>query len=535
MTSRTFNFGDLLEICAQAAADRDCIVCEGGRTSFAQFDQRVNAVAAELAAHGIGSGDTVGIHLRNTPEHLEAFFAACKLGAAPVNVNFRYVDDELAYIYNDAKLAAVVVGDEFADEALRVAKRTPTLRLVLQVGGAVRAGAEGYPAAGERRADPPPAKRSDDDLILIYTGGTTGMPKGVMWTHRDLFFGALGGGGFFCQAGPARTPEEVADRLRASFVLKSIPLPPLMHAAATWATLCGMFAGSPVVLDPERHFDPGRIFDLVEREKIQSITIVGDAMARPLLDALEANPTRWNLAHVLSVGSGGAVFSQHLQDGLRRFMPNARIMSSIGSSEGGTFGTGPRGSEGFMTLAGRPDLAVVVDRARLAGPGEMGILARVGHIPRGYWGDPEKTAATFVEFGGRRYALTGDQARLEADGSIVIFGRGSTCINTGGEKVFPEEVEEVLRRHADVLDALVVGTPDPRWGEAVTAVVQLRTGASLDEKALQAHCRGALAGYKIPKHVVRVDHVVRSPAGKADYGWAKRTAIAALQEQAAHA
>jgi fatty-acyl-CoA synthase len=349
-----------------------------------------------------------------------------------------------------------------------------------------------------------------------------------MWTHRDLFFGALGGGGYFCQAGPARTPDEVADRLRQSFVLKSIPLPPLMHAAATWATLCGMFAGSPVVLDPARHFDPVQIFDLVEREKIQSITIVGDAMARPLLDALEANPGRWNLAHVLSVGSGGAVFSQHLQDGLKRFMPNARIMSSIGSSEGGTFGTGPRGNEGFMTLAGRPDLAVVVDRSRLAEAGEMGILARVGHIPRGYWGDPAKTAATFVEFGGRRYALTGDQARLEPDGSIVVFGRGSTCINTGGEKVFPEEVEEVLRRHQAVLDALVVGTPDPRWGEAVTAVVAIRPGVVIEEETLRVHCRGALAGYKIPKHVVRVASVVRSPAGKADYGWAKKVAIAAL-------
>lgn len=535
--SRSYNLGDLLEIAAAAVPEREAVVFGERRYTFAELDARASRLAAWFAARGIGRGDTVGLHMCNSPECLETFFAACKLGAVPVNVNYRYVAEELRYLYGNARLAALVVDAQFLDEAAAALDAAPGLRALAVVGDGAAARpsiAIDYAAAldegakGVREVAPGRDSRRGDDLTLLYTGGTTGMPKGVMWTHEALFFGALGGGGFFSGSGPVAAPGELTARIAEAPPLRCLPIAPLIHGSALWGTLIALFAGQTVILNPGRHFDAAQILDLVVRERVQSITIVGDAMAGPLLDALKAHPGRWDVSGVVSLGSGGAVFSSHLQDGLRAFMPYAYFTNAMGSSESGAIGLGAKPEEGLLRLPARPDVAIVVEGARLAQAGETGILARSGHIPLGYWGDPEKTAATFVQVDGRRFVLLGDRARLEADGSYTMFGRGSTCINTGGEKVYPEEVEEVLKRHEAVADAVVTSVPDSRWTELVTAIVQRRPGSEPSIEALQTHCRGSLAGYKVPKRIVWTERMVRSPAGKADYGWARRYALGQL-------
>jgi fatty-acyl-CoA synthase len=300
-----------------------------------------------------------------------------------------------------------------------------------------------------------------------------------------------------------------------------------MHGAAMWAALASLFAGHTLVLQSAPGFDPRTVLDLVARHRVNILVIVGDGMARPLADALAAEPGRWELASLVHVGSGGAVFSQAVQQALREHLPRTMMSSSLGSTEAGTLGAGAAGGEGLMRFPARPDLLVVVDGQRLAQPGETGVLARGGPMPVGYLGDPERTARTFALVEGRRLSITGDLARLEADGSITVLGRGSTCINSGGEKVFPEEVEQALKSHPAVLDALVVGQADERWGERVAAVVALRAGAAVDASALQEHCRASIAGYKIPRAIVFTDGVRRSNTGKPDYGWAKETVAAA--------
>jgi fatty-acyl-CoA synthase len=324
--------------------------------------------------------------------------------------------------------------------------------------------------------------RSDEDQSVLYTGGTTGKPKGVVWSHKALFYSALGGGCAYTPAqGPVRTPEELAERGRTGPPIRSTPVAPLMHGAALWATLMSLFAGHTVVISDRHHFDAEHILELLAREKVSFCNIVGDAMAVPLLDALLARPGRWDLSSLMAVGNGGALFSGHVQEGLKKVLPHIYIANGAGSSEAGMFAGGTKPAAGALfRLAPTPWLDVLVDSSRRAETGEVGILARAGMVPVGYLGDPERTAKTFVSIGGQRYALTGDIAKREEDGSILVFGRDSNCINTGGEKVFVEEVEEALRRHPSVYDCLVVGLPDPRWGSKVVGVVAKRPGATAD-------------------------------------------------------
>lgn len=536
----TFNFGDLYDITAATVPDKVAIRYDGTSITFAESAVRTDRIAAALHAAGVRRGDTVALHLHNVPAHIEAFIAACKLGAAPVNVNYRYQAAELEYLYDNMQVAALYVGAEFLAAALPVAQRQSSLKVVVAVDGNPAELPPGVldhaTIASDTTLAPPPVERRSDDLVILYTGGTTGMPKGVMWTHEDLFFSALGGGGYYSALGPIAAPEDLPERIRTGYPLTSLSLPPLMHAAAMWYCLIGLYAGQTAVLNPARHFDAEQVFDLIIAESVNSIIIVGDAMARPLAEALEAHPGRWDLSRLAMIGSGGAPLSAHLQTRLSGLLPNTRVMTSLGSSESGALGAGAPSPDGMLRLAPRADLVVLM-RVNEDGPepgwrravvGERGIISRWGRLPQGYLRDPQKTAATFAMVEGVRYAITGDEGRLEDDGGITLFGRGSTSINTGGEKVFPEEVEQVLRGHPAVLDAIVVGVPDPRWGEAVTALVHRRTLEATDVDALRDYCRKALAGYKVPKHVLFVDEVQRSPAGKADYPWGKRTARALL-------
>jgi 3-oxocholest-4-en-26-oate---CoA ligase len=527
--AKQFHLADLFETVAKTVPDRLAIISDSARLTYAELDQRTSRLAAGLAAQGVGHGDKIGLYLYNGPAYLEGFIAACKLGATPYNVNYRYRPDELRYLFANADSTAILHGAEFSPIIREVRGDIPTLKVTVAVpdgsGGDI-AGSLDYTELLSH-APGGPWTRYEDDIILSYTGGTTGMPKGVMWPHKAFLFACAGGAGYFNPAGPVQVPEDIADRAANGYPLKMFPLAPLMHMAAIWATWSAMLNGLTIVLDEGRAFDPERIFDTVEREGANLIQFVGDAMATPLRDALRANPGRWKLDHVMNLGSGGAVFSQHLKDDLKAMIPSASITDGMGSSETGVSGMAEKSNEGVMRLAANDLQQIIVD-GRLGEVGETGFIARTGNTPVGYYNDPVKTAETFQMIDGTLWAVSGDAGRLDDDGMITMFGRGSTCINSGGEKIFPEEVEEVLRTHPAIFDAVVAGQKDDRWGERVIGIVSRRAETpepSLDD--VKAFLADKLAGYKIPKALIWVDEVTRSPAGKQDYRWAKELAATA--------
>lgn len=518
-----FHLADLFETVARTVPERLAVVGEHDRFTFAELNERCDRLAAGMAAYGVGRGDSVGLYLYNGPAYLEAFIAACKLGAVPYNVNYRYRADELRYLFANADSVAIIHGAEFSPIVREVSGDVPTLRVTVAVEDGSGEDITGSVPYADLLAHEPggPWGRDEEDYLLCYTGGTTGMPKGVMWPHRAFLFACAGGAGYFNPHGPVSEPGDIESRARDSSPMKLFPLAPLMHMAAMWAVWSALLNGLTIVLDEGRVFDAERVLDIAEREQANLIQFVGDAMATPLRDALRANPGRWNLARVVNLGSGGAVFSQHLKDDLKALVPTANITDGLGSSETGTSGQAEKSDEGVMRLPASEAQQIVVE-GRLGAVGETGLIARTGNTPIGYYNDPVKTAETFVTIDGTLWAVSGDAGRLDPDGKITVFGRGSTCINTGGEKVFPEEVEEVLRAHPAIFDAVVAGQPDPRWGERVIAVVSLRPGH--DQPAFEevkAFTAERLAGYKVPKALVWADEVRRSPAGKQDYRWAR--------------
>ncbi|HPZ47740.1 MAG TPA: AMP-binding protein [Novosphingobium sp.] len=522
-----FHLADLFETVARTVPDRLAVIGDSARLTFAELNERADRLAAGLAAQGVGRGDAVGLYLHNSPAYLEGFIAACKLGAVPYNVNYRYRAEELRYLFANADSAAVIHGAEFAPIMREVRGEVPTLKVTVAVEDGSGEDISGSLPYADLLAHEPggPWERSQEDCLLCYTGGTTGMPKGVMWPHRAFLFACAGGAGYFNPHGPIVQPQDIESRARDGYPLRMFPLAPLMHMAAMWSVWSAILNGVTIILDEGRVFDPERIFDTAEREGANLIQFVGDAMATPLRDALRAHPGRWNLSAVVNLGSGGAVFSQHLKDDLKALVPGAQVTDGMGSSETGMSGMAEKSDDGVMRLAANAQQQVVVDGQRLAKVGEVGLIARTGNTPIGYYGDPVKTAETFVTIEGALWAVSGDAGRLDADGMITMFGRGSTCINTGGEKVFPEEVEEVLRTHPAVFDAVVAGQPDERWGERVIGVVSRRADVAEPEfDEIKAYLAERLAGYKVPKALVWVDEVKRSPAGKQDYRWAKEVA-----------
>ncbi|HQA18518.1 MAG TPA: AMP-binding protein [Novosphingobium sp.] len=524
-----FHLADLFETVARTVPDRIALIGANERLTFAELDERCDRLAAGLAAHGVGRGDAVALYLYNCPAYLEAFIAACKLGAVPYNVNYRYRADELRYLFTNADSVAIIHGAGFSPIIRDLRADVPTLKLTVAVEDGSGADIAGSVPYAELLAHEPggPWERSEEDYLLCYTGGTTGMPKGVMWPHRAFVFACAGGAGYFNPHGPIQQPQDIESRARDGYPLKMFPLAPLMHMAAMWALWSALLNGVTIILDEGRVFDPERVFDIAEREGANLIQFVGDAMATPLRDCLRAHPGRWNLSAVMNLGSGGAVFSQHLKDDLKALVPSANITDGLGSSETGMSGTAEKSDEGVMRLPANAQQQIVVD-GRLGKVGETGLIARTGNTPIGYYNDPVKTAETFVMIDGTLWAVSGDAGRLDADGMITVFGRGSTCINTGGEKVFPEEVEEALRTHPAIFDAVVAGQPDERWGERVIAVVSPRAGAARPPyEEIKTYLSGKLAGYKLPKALVWVDEVKRSPAGKQDYRWAKDMAAGA--------
>jgi acyl-CoA synthetase (AMP-forming)/AMP-acid ligase II len=528
-----FNLADLFESVVDVAADQAAMVADDRRLTYVELDDRANQLAHHLLSAGIGPRDRVGLQLANGTEYLEGMLACFKIRAVPVNVNYRYVTSELRYLYQDAGLVGLVFHSRFAPAVTDAQAAMPERRTLLEVGDDTRGSGLGDDyehALASATAFRDFAPRSADDLYCVYTGGTTGMPKGVLWRHEDIFFAAMGGGDALQLGNVIGSPEELAARVMRPG-MTALPAPPFMHASAHWLAFTMLFGGGKLVTLPGGRFDPAAAWLLVGTEAVNILVVVGDAMARPLLNELDAHPARYDISSLVAVGSGGAVLSPSTKRRLAELLPGRIVADAFGSSETGQLGgrapdDDPYGAPRLHT----DELTDVLDdelRPVVPGSGTLGRLARSGHIPIGYLGDVEKTAATFVETGGKRWALPGDMATVDADGAIVVFGRGSLCINTGGEKVFPDEVEAAVKNCDDVEDVVVVGVPDERYGERVVAVVQASAGCRVDGEALRASCRGRLAGYKVPRQIVVTDAIRRSPAGKPDYRWAKAFALTA--------
>jgi len=523
------NFGDLFEHAADAFGDRIAVACGDRQVTYGELDERVNRLAHHLAGIGVGPGDHVGLYARNSIEAIETLLAACKIRAVAVNINYRYVERELRYMLANSDLSALVYDREFAPRVAAVRAAAPGLRgtVVIDDGTAGPAGDGDGTDYDQALAAAPPDRdfpaRSNDDVYIIYTGGTTGYPKGVMWRHEDIWR-TLCGGIDFTTGIPLADEWAQSRRGQESNGLVRLCAAPLIHGQAQVATFGGLFAGDTNVLMPR--FEPQEVWRAVERHRVNLMAIVGDAMARPLIEAYQAGG--YDASSLIAFSSTAALFSPVVKDACAQALPNVVITEAIGSTETGfgglAFVTAGAEHRGGPTVTPGPDIIVLNDRGRPAGPGEVGRLARGGHVPLGYYNDPEKTAALFAEVDGKRYAVPGDWARVEADGTVTLLGRGNTCVNTGGEKVFPEEVEGALKSHADVFDALVIGVPDARLGERVGALVQPRAGRAVDLAGLEAHVRGQVAGYKVPRSVWLVDAIGRSPSGKPDYSWARRYA-----------
>ena len=521
------NLADQVAAVGAALPDRCALVCDGDRLSYPELTARSNQVAQHLAGAGLAPDEPVGLYLLNSTAYIEALLGCMVARTVPVNINYRYTGHELAQLLRSARLAGLVVDAEHAWLASAVAPSCPTLRHVVITGRDLAQPPPRFPdqvtvvdyapAVAAAPASRPDNGRSGDDKLIIYTGGTTGLPKGVLWRHEDFFFAALAGGNHY--GPPRQSVDEIitaaAEVPAAGYVITA----PMMHGAGTYTLFSAFLLGATVVLS--RKFDAAAALRQVKAERAMVLQVVGDAMARPIADELAARPGEYDLSSLLVLGSGGALLSAPVREQLHAVAPNVYITDRFGASETGSDGelSGDLGSQPRLAHAG--NVHVLDESLRPVPPGGTGRLAKSGHVPLGYFDDEPATRATFPVLDGVRYALLGDLARVADDGSIEVLGRGSTCINTGGEKVFPEEVEQALKRHPAVLDAVVAGVPDERFGERVAAVAGLRPGMSATEDELRTHCRETIAGYKVPARIEFVPSVVRSPSGKADYRWAR--------------
>jgi 3-oxocholest-4-en-26-oate---CoA ligase len=520
----TFNFADMWELVSAAIPQRTAVVCGRDRRSYADLDDRAGRLATWMASRGVDTGSFIGLQMHNGIEYVEATLAAYKLGAVPVNINYRLLDVELTHLYTDSGLVGVIGDRDLADRINAVSARIPTVSWTMSTG-------DDYDAALASSATPTRGgERSGDDPYVLYTGGTTGKPKGVVWRMEDAFFSCIGGGDPTGAFGPVTRPEELVDRILDGNAF--LPAAPLIHAAGMWTTLRWLLAGAKVVVLPD--FSPAQIWSAIAAEQVTVMNIVGDAMARPLLDTLAQRPDT-DVASLRTIASGGAPLTPAIRGQLLAAMPWLTVKDAYGSSETGVHGWSVHTVESPDSTQFEVTDTVVLDPETLAevpaGSNQPGLVARRDRVPVRYHNDEQKSAATFVTIGGRRHALTGDMALRQPRGGIRLLGRGSQCINSGGEKVFPEEVEEVLRTHPDVFDAIVIGAPDPRWGQRVVAIVALSVANGLTVQGIQAFCRAALAAFKIPKDVVFVDAVRRTVAGKPDYAWAGDVAASTAVSQ----
>ena len=541
-----WNYANLWESVAKATPERPALIHGDKTIAWKDFDRRANALAKVMVEAGVAKQSKVAAYLYNGPEYIETYFAAFKAGLVPFNTNYRYGGDELTYLFDNADAEVVVFHASFAEMADKVRGRLPKVKAWIAVGEPghpVPAWALDYDAIVAADVDhfEAPWGRSGDDLLIMYTGGTTGMPKGVMWRQEDLFKALGGGANLLLGLGALERVEEAGERAKAMEASGAplnitIPVAPLMHATGQFISFGSLIGGGAVATLVSRKFDPGQLFDEVDRLGVSGLIIVGPAFAAPMLDALDANPGRWTMPSLKRIISSGAMWGLENKQGLLKHLPHIMLMDSLGSSEAlglASSTSGGGAAAGTAKFATGPNAAVFTeDGVRVEpGSGVRGLVAVGGYTPVGYYKDEEKSAKTFRIFEGTRWSVPGDWATVEADGSITLLGRGSQVINTGGEKVFPEEVEEALKKFPGVRDAAVVGVPDPRFGERICAVVDFVGDKAPALAELSAHVKSLLADYKAPRELVLAP-VVRAPNGKLDYKGIKAQALEALSATA---
>lgn len=527
------NIADLAEHAIDAVPDRVALICGDEKLTYAQLEEKANRLAHYLIDQGVKKDDKVGLYCRNRIEIVIAMLGIVKAGAILVNVNYRYVEGELRYLFDNSDMVALVHERQYSDRVANVLPDTPNVKTILVIEDGSDndyqryGGVEFYSAIAQGSPERDFGERSADDIYLLYTGGTTGFPKGVMWRHEDIYR-VLFGGTDFATGQFVEDEYDLAKAAAANPPMVRYPIPPMIHGATQSATWMSIFSGQTTVLAPE--FNADEVWRTIHEHKVNLLFFTGDAMARPLLDALLAHQEQGNqydLSSLFLLASTAALFSPSIKEKLLELLPNRVITDSIGSSETGFGGTSivakdaPHSGGPRVTIDHR---TVVLDEDGnevKPGSGVRGFIAKKGNIPVGYYKDEKKTAETFKTINGVRYAIPGDWALVEEDGTVTMLGRGSVSINSGGEKIYPEEVEAALKGHPDVFDALVVGVPDPRYGQHVAAVVQARPGTRPTLAELDRFVRSEIAGYKVPRSLWLVDEVKRSPAGKPDYRWAK--------------
>ena len=537
-----FQVADLFEAVSDQIPEREALVLGKKRLTYAQLDKRSNKAAHMLKKIGIGKGDHIGIYAYNCIEWIEVMIGAYKIGAVPININYRYVEEELAYLIGNSDMVAIVYQYQFAPLLKAIEERTPKLKKYIHI----KESGEELPKSFNKKSREYKTlidveseergfdKRSGKDMYVLYTGGTTGLPKGVMWTQEDVIM-TLGGGIDHLTGEKFPSPEEMSKKCLADQIT-ALALAPLMHGAAQWQALNSFFSGWKLILNDQKSFDARYIWNLISKEKVQNLTITGDAMGRPLADELpEVVKENTNIDSLTILSSTAAIFSSVIKDEFLKFLPNLLIIDAVGSSETGSTGLNIYDKNVKKKNAGgptfdRPRHSTILHPKTLIPIKEsdtetIGYLARSGNVPIGYYKDKKKSASTFVEVEKTKYSLPGDQAKFNSKGQIVLLGRGSVSINSGGEKIFPEEVEAALKAHPKVFDCLVVGIPDKRWGEKVMAIIQSRDGKEIKLNDLKNSCKTYVASYKFPKELKFVKKIKRSPSGKPDYLWAKDQAI----------
>lgn len=526
-----YNLADLFEYAVDSFSNREYIVAADKRRTYAEVEARANQLAHHLLEQGVKPGDHVGIYACNCVEWAETLWAILKIRAVFININYRYVEEELDYLFDNADLVALIYQREFTDRVTNVLPSVPALThtIVINDGSETSIDCsdsiEFESALMDRSSLRDFGPRSGDDHYVLYTGGTTGMPKGVVWRQEDVFF-ALGGGINAMTGAFVSSPKELLDNARGNPPSTSLATAPLMHGAAQWSIMARAFVGDRIVIMVK--FSGEGMLKLIDKEKCTSILLTGDAMARPFVDALNDADGKYDLSSVVSMISSAVTLSPQLKDQLFVHFPHVVMLDAVGSSESGSTGvTVVQKGKTQLNKGGlrvQPGVATVIldenFKPMEPGTGQRGKMARSGNLPIGYYKDAEKTAEAFVTVDRVRYVIPGDYALYEADGSITMLGRGSVSINSGGEKIFPEEVEIAVKSHPQIFDVIVVGVPDEKWGSRVAAVIQAVSGEFPSLEDIQKHSRQHIAGYKIPRQIHVVAKVVRSPSGKPDYRWA---------------
>jgi fatty-acyl-CoA synthase len=538
----------LWEEIARAIPDRTALINGETRRSWAEFERRAAALASGLVEAGVAPDSKVAVYGLNSNEFLETCFTAFKARAIPINVNYRYGEAELTYLFDNADVEAVIFDARYGERVATIRPRLPKLRLLIEIddgSGARTPGAVPYEALIAANAPLGPTPYDENDIYMLYTGGTTGMPKGVMYPHRDLAQALMLGYGLLGEARPNTVDELIASvkrRIEGPAPTVGLAASPLMHGTGLWGgAFVALNLGGAAATIRSLHFDPDELWRVVQRDRVTDMAIVGDVFAKPMLEALrraEAEGRPYDLSSLRTIFSSGVMFTRETKQGLLD-LADITIIDSMGATEGGMGSSivsraNPPGETAIFQMNPTTKVFGDDDREVIPGSGQIGMIANGGAAPIGYYKDPEKSAATFRVIGGHRYSFPGDYAQVAADGSIILLGRGSSCINTGGEKVFPEEVEEALKAHPDVEDCLVVGAPHERLGEQVTAVVTAAPGRAIDEAELIAFARARLAGYKLPRRLVVAEQIQRGPSGKPDYRWARALAQSGQEAAKTH-